>query len=81
MRGENYYLILVHRNGTKFRVYSKPISLRMMDICTTRYENKNELVSTIINNLNIELNPKDIVDVQILMQPNLKKAASKNRKS
>lgn len=80
MRGENYYLILVHKNGTKYRVYSKPITLKMMDMSTTRYENKNELVTTIINNLNIELNPKDIADVQIMMQPNLKKEEYKIEK-
>ena len=80
MKGENYYLILVHKNGTKYRVYSKPISLRMMDISTTRYESKNELVSTIINNLNLEINPKDISEVQIVMQPNLKKEEYKVEK-
>ena len=80
MKGENYYLILVHKNGTKYRVYSKPISLRMMDMSTTRYNDKNELVTTIINNLNIDLNPKDISNVEIVMQPNLKKEEYKVEK-
>ncbi len=80
MKGENYYLILVHKNGTKYRVYNKPISIRKMDESTTKYENKKELVTTIIKNLKIDLNPSDIKDVQIVMQPNLKKEEYKIEK-
>jgi len=73
MKGEQYYLILIHKDGTKYRVYNKPVTLRTIDERTTKYLNKKELVSTIIKNTKIDIDPNDIKEVQILMKPNSKK--------
>ena len=80
MRGEQYFVILVHKDGTKYRVSSKPVTLKEIDSRTTRYENKRELVEEIIKNTKINLNPKDIKEVQILFQPNSKKQEYKVEK-
>lgn len=69
MRGEHYYLILIGKDGTKYKVFSKPITLREMDERTTRYENKNELISTIIQNKGLNMKPSDFKDVEIWMEP------------
>lgn len=80
MRGENYYLLLTLKSGEVFRVYSKPITLKMMDERTTRYENKDELVRTIIANTKASFTPKDVASVSIVMQPNKKKEEYKIEK-
>lgn len=80
MRGEQYYLILVDKNGVLYRVYKRPLTLLMIDERTTKYENKKELIETVIKNTSLDLNPKDIVDVKIFMQPNSKKDEYKNVK-
>lgn len=69
MRGEHYYLVLIGKDGTKYKVFSKPITLREMDERTTRYENKNELISTIIQNKGLNMKPSDFKDVEIWMEP------------
>ena len=80
MRGEQYYLILIDKNGVLYRVYKRPLTLLMIDERTTKYNNKKELIESIIKNTSLELNPKDIVDIRILMQPNSKKDEYKNVK-
>ena len=69
MRGEHYYLVLVAKDGTMYKVYSKPITLRLMDERTTKYENKNELIQTIIDNKGLDLKVSDFKDVEIWMEP------------
>lgn len=80
MRGESYYLILVMKSGELYRVYRKPITLRMMDERTTKYENKDELVRTIIANTGVPININDVLSVKIVMQPNKEKEVYKNEK-
>lgn len=80
MRGEQYYLILVDKNGVLYRVYKRPLTLLMIDERTTKYENKKSLISSIINRTNLNIDSKDIVDVKIFMQPNSKKDEYKNVK-
>jgi len=80
VKGENYYLLLVMKSGEKYRVYRRPITLRMMDERTTQYANKDELVRTIIANTGVSIDPKDVADVEIIMQPNKKEEAYKNEK-
>ena len=70
MSGDSYFLILISKEGTKYRVYSKPISLKEIDLRTTKYDSKNQLINTIKRNCNIE---DEIIDVEILRQPNKKK--------
>ena len=67
MSGDSYFLILISKEGTKYRVYSKPISLKEIDLRTTKYDSKNQLINTIKRNCNIE---DEIIDVEILRQPN-----------
>lgn len=69
MRGEHYYLVLIGKDGTKYKVFSKPITLKELDERTTRYENKNELISTIIKNKGLNMKPSDFKDVEIWMEP------------
>lgn len=69
MRGEYYFLVLIGKDGTKYKVFSKPITLRQMDERTTKYENKRELISTIINNKGLDMKPSDFKDVEIWMEP------------
>ena len=53
MSGDSYFLILISKEGTKYRVYSKPISLKEIDLRTTKYDSKNQLINTIKRNCNI----------------------------
>ena len=69
MRGEHYYLVLVGKDGTMYKVYSKPITLRLMDERTTKYENKNDLIKKIIENKGLNLNVSDFKEVEIWMEP------------
>lgn len=69
MRGEHYYLVLVGKDGTMYKVYSKPITLRLMDERTTKYENKNDLIQTIIDNKGLDLKVSDFKEVEIWMEP------------
>lgn len=80
MRGENYFLLLIMKSGEVFRVYRKPITLRMMDERTTQYDDKNHLVRTIIENTKVSINPSDVLSVKIVMQPNKEKEIYKNEK-
>ena len=68
MRGEHYYLVLIGKDGTKYKVFSKPITLRELDERTTKYENKNELISTIIQNKGLNMKPSDFKDIEIWME-------------
>lgn len=68
------------KSGQLYRVYRKPITLRMMDERTTKYENKDELVRTIIANTGVPINIRDVLSVKIMMQPNKGKEVYKNEK-
>ena len=68
MRGEHYYLVLVGKDGTMYKVYSKPITLRLMDERTTKYENKSELIQTILDNKGLDLKVSDFKEVEIWME-------------
>lgn len=81
MRGEHYYLVLIGKDGTKYKVFSKPITLKEMDERTTRYENKNELISTIIQNKGLNMKPSDFKDAEIWMEPALKDKETYKRES
>ena len=81
MRGEHYYLVLIGKDGTKYKVFSKPITLREMDERTTRYENKTELISTIIQNKGLDMKPSDFKDVEIWMEPTGKDKETYKRES
>lgn len=81
MRGEHYYLVLIGKDGTKYKVYSKPITLRLMDERTTKYENKNELIQTIIDNKGLNLKVSDFKDVEIWMEPTGKDKSELKRES
>lgn len=80
MRGEQYFLILIGKDGTKYKVYNKPISLKTMDEHTTKYKNKNELVSQILSVKKFNIDVSDITNVQIYMRPNSKKEEYKIEK-
>ena len=80
MRGEQYFLVLEHKDGTRYRVSKTPVTLKEMDKRTTKYSSKKELVTTIINNTGLNVNPKDIEEVCIYMQPNSKKEEYKKEK-
>ncbi len=80
MRGENYYLLIVMKTGEVYRVYKRPITLRMMDERTTQYTNKDELIRTIIANTGVSINSSDVADVEIVMQPNKKEEVYKSEK-
>ena len=73
MSGEQYFLVLIDKNGVVYRVFRNPITLRQMDEKTTQYQNKTQLVKTIIENTHSYLKPKDIESVEIWRQPNSKK--------
>lgn len=73
MRGEQYYLILVGKDGTRYRTFKRPITLKELDEHTTKYENKKELIKTILDNTKIIMKESEIKDVKIFMQPNKKK--------
>lgn len=81
MRGEHYYLVLIGKDGTKYKVFSKPITLKEMDERTTRYENKNELISTIIQNKGLNMKPSDFKDAEIWMEPTGKDKETYKRES
>ena len=81
MRGEHYYLVLIGKDGTKYKVFSKPIALREMDERTTRYENKNELISTIIQNKGLNMKLSDFKDVEIWMDRSGKDKETYKRES
>lgn len=68
------------KSGQLYRVYRKPITLRMMDERTTKYENKDELVRTIIANTGVPIRISDVLSVKIMMQPNKEKEVYKNEK-
>lgn len=70
MSGDSYFLILISKEGTKYRVYSKPISLKEIDLRTTKYDSKNQLINTIKKNCGID---DEIIDIEILRQPNKNK--------
>ena len=70
MQGESYYLFLTTKDGKKYRVYSKGISLEEMDRKTTKYKNKKELVNTIKTNCQIT---DEIKNVEIMRKPNKNK--------
>ena len=70
MQGESYYLFLTTKDGKKYRVYSKGISLEEMDRRTTKYKNKKELVNTIKTNCQIT---DEIKNVEIMRKPNKNK--------
>lgn len=72
MRGEHYYLVLIGKDGTKYKVFSKPITLRTMDERTTKYENKKELISTILQNKKLDMKVSDFKNVEIWMEPTTK---------
>lgn len=80
MRGENYFLLMAMKSGELYRVYRRPITLRMMDERTTQYANKDELIRTIIENTDVSINPNDVLSVMIVMQPNKGKEIYKNEK-
>ena len=69
MSGDSYFLILISKEGTKYRVYSKPISLKEIDLRTTKYDSKNQLINTIKRNCNIE---DEIIDVKAVCPPSLR---------
>jgi len=81
MRGEHYYLILVGKDGKMYKVYSKPITLRLMDERTTKYENKKDLIQTIIDNKGLDLKVSDFKDVEIWMEPTGKDKSQYRRES
>jgi len=81
MRGEHYYLVLVAKDGTMYKVYSKPITLRLMDERTTKYENKSELIQTIIDNKGLNLKVSDFKEVEIWMEPTGKDKSTLKREA
>lgn len=81
MRGEHYYLILIGKDGTMYKVFSKPITLRCMDERTTKYENKKELIQTIIDNKGLDLKVSDFKDAEIWMEPTGKDKSTYRRES
>ena len=81
MRGEHYYLVLIAKDGTMFKVFSKPITLKHMDERTTKYENKRELISTIIENKGLDLKVSDFRDAEIWMEPTGKDKTNYRRES
>ena len=81
MRGEHYYLVLVGKDGTMYKVYSKPITLRLMDERTTKYESKSELIQTIIDNKGLNLKVSDFKDAEIWMEPTGKDKKELKRES
>lgn len=81
MRGEHYYLILIGKDGTKYKVFSKPITLKLMDERTTQYENKSDLISTIIKNKNLDMKVSDFKSVEIWMEGIGKKKEEFKRES
>jgi len=80
MKGAQYFLVLIDKNGTVYRVFRNPITLRQMDERTTKYKNKTELVKTILANTHSYLNPKDIEFIEIWRQPNSKKEEYKKER-
>ena len=81
MRGEHYYLVLVGKDGTMYKVYSKPITLKLMDERTTKYENKSELIQTILDNKGLDLKVSDFKDVEIWMESTSKGETNLKRES
>ena len=81
MRGEHYYLVLVGKDGTMYKVYSKPITLRLMDERTTKYENKSELIQTILDNKGLDLKVSDFKEVEIWMESPAKGQTDLKRES
>lgn len=73
MRGEQYFLVLIGKDDTLYRVFRKPITLRKMDERTTKYKNKNELIKEILKNTGSYIDAKEIKSVEIWRQPNSKK--------
>lgn len=73
MRGEEYFLVLIGKDGQIYRVFRKPVTLRKIDEQTVHYQNRRDLVKTIIERTGTYINPKDISKVQIWRQPNSKK--------
>lgn len=69
MRGEHYFLVLVSKDGTMYKVFSSPITLRLMDERTTKYENQTELIRTIIENKGLNLKVSDFKHAEIWMEP------------
>lgn len=80
MRGEQYFLVLIDKNGLIYRVYRKPITLKLMDERTTQYQNKKELIKTIIANTHLDIDVKEIESVEIWRQPNSKKEEYKKER-
>lgn len=70
MPGEQYYLFLIAKDGKEYRVYSKPLSIEVIDKRTTTYESQEELVAKIIKNTNLNLKSSDIQDVRIRKKKN-----------
>lgn len=77
MVGEQYYLILLLKNGEKLRVYSKPMTLKAIDERTVKYKSKKELVEQIIKNANLKFSESDVEEVRIVMKPNSKEEVYK----
>ena len=46
MSGDSYFLILISKEGTKYRVYSKPISLKEIDSEYEGYESLKSYYTT-----------------------------------
>lgn len=73
MRGEEYFLVLIGKDGQIYRVFRNPVTLRKIDEHTVCYKNSKELVKTITSRTGSYIDPKDILKVQIWRQPNSKK--------
>lgn len=74
MVGEQYYLFLIKKDGTEIQIArNKPVTIEAMDKRTTKYNNKNELIDAIIKNTGNEINPDDILDIELRRKPNSKK--------
>lgn len=73
MVGEQYYLFLMLRDGTKLRVYNKPMTLEAIDRRTVRYKNKKELAREIIKNTHLGISLSDVEEIIVARQPNSKK--------
>ena len=71
-RGKNYYLFIILKKGKgkPLRVHKSPITIKMMDELTTKYESEIELINTILDNTGSIVNKRDISRLQIRYYPN-----------
>ena len=58
---------MVGKDGTKYKVNKEPKTLLALDKWTTKFRNKDELVSELIDNVKLKIEPKDISEVKIYM--------------